>query len=347
MPQVSDVAGVEIRRIFPTFNINRPMKLSDDTLKSSYAFCRRLSRCSGSNFYLSFLLLPEEKRKAMDALYAFMRHTDDMVDRPAQPTSDPDLAIRRQREQLRRWRTSLENALAHDYNVFPDFRGSFTDIESAGMSLLPALVDGVKKFHIPEEHLYAVLEGVEMDLDRRRYETFEELKQYCGRVASAVGLACIHIWGFRGQGTAQGEAALEAARQAGIALQLTNILRDIKADAAADRVYLPLEDIRSCGYSIEELKEGIVNEAFHRLMALQINRSEQFYRGGCKLMDYLSRDGRRIFGLMISTYRMLLEKISGRPGDVFSKPIRLGKFERLFFLVGWALLPSIMRSQMQ
>ena len=157
---------------------------------------------------------------------------------------------------------------------------SITEPDSISDSVLPALVDSVEKYHIPAEYLFAVFDGVEMDLDRHRYETFDELKQYCQRVASAVGLACIHIWGFRGQGTAEGDAAFEAAWQAGIALQLTNILRDLKADAAGDRVYLPLEDFRSSGYSIEELKNGVVNEAFRRLMRLEIERAKQFYRKG-------------------------------------------------------------------
>jgi phytoene synthase len=182
-----------------------------------------------------------------------------------------------------------------------------------------------------------------MDLDRRRYETFEELRLYCLRVASAVGLACIHIWGFCGQGTPEGEAAIEAARQAGIALQLTNILRDLKADAGAGRIYLPLEDLRACGYSEEELKNGVVNEAFYRLMGMEIARADEFYRQGYKLLDFLQRDGQRIFGLMTSTYRSLLEKIARRPGEVFSQQIGLGKFQRLLTAAGWALLPSIMR----
>jgi phytoene synthase len=324
------------------------MNPSDDTLQASYAFCRRLSRRSGSNFYLGFLLLPQEKRRAMDALYAFMRHTDDLVDAaPSGSGGGLDAAINRQREQLRRWRGMLENSLAGGEDVFADFARisvrQITNAESTAMHLLPALVDTVKKYHIPGDCLYAVLDGVEMDLNRRRYETFEELRLYCLRVASAVGLACIHIWGFRGQGTSEGKAAFEAARQAGIALQLTNILRDLKADAGAGRIYLPLKDLREYGYSEEELKNGVVNEAFYRLMAMEIARAEEFYRLGYKLLDFLQRDGQRIFGLMMSTYRSLLEKIARRPGDVFTRQIGLGKFQRLLTAAGWALLPSIMR----
>ena len=133
-------------------------------------------------------------------------------------------------------------------------------------AFLPALADTVRRYRIPPEHLYAVIDGVEMDLDSRRYETFEELQPYCERVASAVGLACIHVWGFRGPG------AFEPARNAGIALQLTNVLRDLKEDAAAGRVYLPLNDLRDCGYSVDDLMAGVDDERFRRLMAIEVAR---------------------------------------------------------------------------
>ncbi len=333
------------------------MNSADYLLQASYNFCRRLSRRSGSNFYLGFLLLPREKRRAMDAIYAFMRYSDDLVD--AAPTSAfkkyVDVVNDQRRDQLQRWRRALENAFAgRDVSVVDPRRlsdGSFPNAATTAMSLLPALVNTVQKYRVPVECLYAVLDGVEMDLQRRRYETFAELRLYCQRVASAVGLACIHIWGFHGQGTTAGDAAIESARQAGIALQLTNILRDLKADAAADRIYLPLDDIRSCGYSVEELKNGLVNEAFYRLMSMEINRAKQFYREGIKLMDYLQRDGQRIFGLMMSTYWRLLNKISDRPPRIFPRPVQLGINHRLLLAASWALMPSTMmrliKEQMQ
>ena len=318
------------------------MKISSDDLQASYAFCRRLSRRSGSNFYLGFLLLPLEKRRAMHALYAFMRHTDDLADAPT-PSLDEinDAPLSRKREQLERWRATLTDA----FQSSDDSRISAISIaqcDSPAMSILPALLDTVYEYHIPTEYLFAVLDGVEMDLDPGRYDTFEKLQLYCRRVASAVGLACIHIWGFRGQGTPQADGAVEIARQAGVALQLTNILRDLKADAALDRIYLPLEDLRNCGYSVEELKKGVINKAFYRVMDMEINRTRQLYREGCKLFDFLNRDGQRIYGLMTTVYRSLLEKIARRPDQVFSRPIRLSKFQRLILFLSWTLIPSIM-----
>jgi 15-cis-phytoene synthase len=324
------------------------MNPQGDVLKSSYAFCRRFSRRSGSNFYLGFLLLPHDKRCAMDALYAFMRYTDDLVD--ALPSLDSDEIINstteHRQERLRHWRKTLEDAFtgAKDRITDPDrlSEGQIPGLDSNAASLLPALVDTVKRFRIPGDYLYAVLEGVEMDLHRRRYQTFEELHLYCQRVASAVGLACIHIWGFRGQGTTEGDAAYGPAWQAGIALQMTNILRDLKSDAAADRIYLPLADLQSCGYSVDELKNGVVNEAFYRLMAMEINRTGQLYREGYKLLNWLHPDSRPIFGLMMSTYQSLLEKIAHRPSDVFKRPIRLGKLQKFALFSRWALRPSAM-----
>jgi 15-cis-phytoene synthase len=302
-------------------------------LNKSYAFCRQFSRRSGSNFYQGIKILPRKKRCAMEALYAFMRHTDDIVDAPPGQADSLNASIDRRRNQLHRWRTILENALSDDALPVADpgrlSMQSIAGADSIADSLLPALVDTVKKYHIPAEYLFAVFDGVEMDLDRNRYETFDELKAYCQRVASAVGLACIHIWGFRGQGTAEAGAAFEPAWRAGIALQFTNILRDLKADAAADRVYLPLEDFHSSGYSIEELKNGVVNDAFHRLMKLEIDRAGQFYREGAELMNFLNRDGRRNFVMMMVAYVILLKKIRRRPADVFTRKIKLSFLDGL------------------
>ena len=234
------------------------MNLTPEQIEAATPHVAAYARAAGSNFPAGFCLLPRAQHRAMDALYAFMRHTDDLVDGAA--------AEGNPREALAGWRAALAAALRGDFSPGADRPGAV---------LLPALADTVERFGIPAENLVAVLDGVEMDLARPRYETFQALTTYCERVASAVGLACIHVWGFRGP------AALEPARAAGIALQLTNILRDLREDAAAGRIYLPLEDLRQCGYSIEQLQGGVTGAAFRRLMELEIGRAEQFYdRGG-------------------------------------------------------------------
>ena len=305
------------------------MSPSHDAINASYACCRRVARRAASNFVPCFLLLPRPKRRAMHALYAFMRHTDDLADN-GQP-------LDARRRGLALWRAMLEAAFSDP----PDRQLGGTREEDAiaelddsrGQGLLPALADAVRRFRIPAEHLSAVIDGVEMDLDRDRYETFDELVQYCQRVASAVGLACIHVWGFRG------DEALEPARKCGIALQLTNILRDLKEDAERGRVYVPAEDLDRFGYSPEELTAGVVDERFLRLMEFQTGRARRFYHEGAELIDRLEPDGRRVLGMMISIYHRLLEKIAGRPGEVFRHRVRLNRWEKLAVAARWALLP--------
>lgn len=288
------------------------MTLSPDTIEASYRACRQMSRRAGSNFHAAFLLLPKPKRRAMDALYAFMRWTDDLADNGDDPSA--------RRDALAAWRLDLDRALAGDLppSTFP-----------LPPSILPALADTVRQYNIPAEHLHAVIDGVEMDIVPGRFETFDDLERYCERVASAVGLACIHIWGFRGS------EAFEPARQAGVALQLTNILRDLKEDAAAGRVYLPRADLRQCGYSEEELAAGVANDAFLRLMQLEIDRARQFYQGAAELFDWLEPDGRRIFGLILATYRELLDRIDRRPADVFRRRVRVGSCTKLGLFLRW------------
>ncbi|HUT10408.1 MAG TPA: squalene/phytoene synthase family protein [Thermoguttaceae bacterium] len=291
------------------------MNVSPEVIDAGYDACRRMARRSGSSFYPSFFGLPREKRRAMDALYAFMRHTDDLAD---DPQAD-DAA-----EALRQWRAALDAARKDRF----DRIGNVPHQE-----LLPAVADMLRRYRVPPEHLHAVIDGVEMDLKRRRYETFDELEGYCERVASAVGLACVHIWGFTGR------EALEPARKCGIALQLTNILRDLREDARVDRVYLPLEDLRRCGYSVEDLKNGVADGRFLHLMDFQIHRAQWFYREGAELMQWLEPSGRRIFGMMTSTYRAVLRKIERRPAKVLTRRVRLGRLKKLQLALRWALLP--------
>lgn len=305
------------------------MRISGERLEASYGWCRRTARRSRSNFYACFLGLPRAKRRATEVLYAFMRHTDDLADNAH--------SVELRRTALANWRAALQGAVKRQFDPPIRHQAPHGPTEApddpSGGNLLPALADVVERFRIPVAYLSAVIDGVEMDLRKRRYETFEELRAYCERVASAVGLACIHVWGFRGR------EALEPARKSGIALQLTNILRDLKEDAAADRVYLPVEDLRQCGYSVDELKRGVEGERFCRLMELQIGRAERFYREGAELMRWLKPAGRRTFGMMMATYRSLLEKIKRRPADVLRCRVCLSRPEKLQIALRWTLLP--------
>jgi len=300
------------------------MKPSHDAIHASYALCRRTARRAGSSFYPCFWLLPQPKRRAMDALYAFTRHTDDLTDNP-----EPAEA---RRKALSRWRTSLEAALSGKRPII-NHQSSIVN-STSGDALLPALADTVERFRIPPEHLLAVVDGVAMDLDRSSYETFDDLATYCERVASAVGLACIHVWGFCGH------EAFEPARKCGIAFQMTNILRDLKEDAQQGRVYLPREDFRRSGYAVEDLAACVADEGFERLMKLEIDRARRFYREGAELFHWLNPDGRRIFGMMTTIYHRLLERIERRPSDVLRGRVGLSGWQRLGIAARWVVLPA-------
>jgi phytoene synthase len=270
------------------------------TLTSSYAWCERLARRQAGNFYHAFRLLPASQRKAMCALYAFMRVADDLTDGP-QPVAEKRLA-------LADWRRQLDAALS---GVYPH-------------PLHPAFHHTVEKHSIPRRYLEDVLDGVGMDLDTDHYDTFADLYRYCYRVASAVGLACIHIWGFHD------ERALAYAESAGIALQLTNILRDLAEDAARGRVYLPREDLDRFGYSAEDLERGRYDARFRSLMHFQVERARGYYESAAPLAELLDPAGRAVFLVMLRTYRGLLEAIVRRDYDVFNVRVRLSRLRKIW-----------------
>jgi phytoene synthase len=268
-------------------------------LQTSYQCCQQVARRSASNFYWCFRLLPRDKRNAMHALYAFSRRADDLVDNSQ--------AIADRRSALKQWRSQLDDALARRFSE----------------PLLPAVADTVQRYSIPKQYLYDILDGVEMDLEPIHFATFEQLREYCYRVASAVGLACIHIWGFRDQ------SATDAAIDCGIAFQLTNIIRDVHEDAGRNRLYLPLEDLRRFGCKLEHLHTAGSMPAWTELVKFEINRAEQYYRQGATLLHQLDRDGRRIFRLMMGTYWFLLNKLHRRADNVCWQRISIGPIARL------------------
>jgi phytoene synthase len=317
-----------------------------DAIAESRAYCRRVARRAGSSFYPCFALLKSPKREAMEALYAFLRHTDDLADGPA--------PLAERRAALNQWREAVMAAISNPSRAVSAREGSGEERKAESgkpsadtpsrfplsafpsphpSSLIPALADAVQRFHVPPEHLLAVFDGVQMDLDGRRYETFDELAEYCHKVASAVGLACIHIWGFRS------EAAFEPARRCGLAFQLTNILRDLKEDVSRRRIYLPLNELRECGYSPDDLLRGVADQRFDRLMAIQIGRARRLYHEGAGLFDFLEPDGRRVFGMMTATYHALLQRIARRPRQVVARRVRLGRWQKLRIAARWMLLP--------
>jgi phytoene synthase len=230
-----------------------------------------------------------------------LRIADDLSDGLGSPADKRGL--------LAGWRSGLDHALAGCYSH----------------RLHEALHDTVQKFHIPRQYLDDVLDGVEMDLEPTVYATFEDLRLYCYRVASAVGLACIHIWGF------SDERAMVHAEQAGLAFQLTNILRDLGEDAARGRVYLPREDLDRFGYDAAGFARGVRDDHFQALMRFEVERARQYYESAWPLLPLLSPPGRAVFLVMARTYRGLLDAIEKCDYDVFSHRVRLSGWRKLFF----------------
>jgi 15-cis-phytoene synthase len=270
-------------------------------LVSSYAYCERLARREAGNFYFAFCVLPKAQRLAMCALYAFMRVADDLADNPT-PDSDNRLLLQ---EWRRRWHLALTGDYSH--------------------RLHPAFHHTVTQYGIPHRYIEDVIDGVTMDIDVTRYATFCDLYPYCYRVASAVGLSCIHIWGFKD------ESAKVHAEAAGIALQLTNILRDLHEDAGRGRIYLPQEDLKRFHYDEEELKRGIRNPQFVELMRFQVERAREYYESAWPLVDLLHPPGRAVYLTLLRTYRSLLELIVRKDFDVFSRRLSLSKWRKAFY----------------
>lgn len=278
------------------------------TLEDSYEYCHVLTKRTARNFYYSFLTLPRDRFRAMCVLYAFMRVTDDLgddetpgVDRPA---------------ALSRWRTELLFAWNSGQCQHP---------------VLPAVVDMLRNYRVPLQYLLDVITGVEMDLQPVAFDSFDRLADYCYHVAGAVGLSCIHLWGFHD------ERALPAAVDCGTAFQLTNILRDLQEDAARGRVYLPREDLLRFELTADDLTHGCQDERFQRLMKFEVARAREYYGRARALFECLDPPGQPIFDTMLRIYGGLLDEIERRRYDVFTRRVELSCGRKLF-IAGHAIV---------
>jgi phytoene synthase len=266
-------------------------------LQPSYAYCERLARRQAGNFYHAFQVLPRPQRRGMCALYAFMRITDDLA--------DGNGPVETKRAALKQWRIDLHGCLA-GVDRHP---------------LHPALRHTLTRFNVPVRYLDAVIDGCETDLGPVGMPDFDALYRYCYHVASAVGLACIHVWGCHDD-----EAKLPA-EHAGIALQLTNILRDLPEDAANGRVYLPADDLKRFDCSAGRLTAPN-DPAVRRLMRFQADRARSYYRSAESLARWLDPPGRAVFQVILRTYRGLLDEIERRDFDVFRERVQLSPWRK-------------------
>lgn len=272
------------------------------TLEGSYRWAAELTRRSAKNFVYSFQVLPRQQRRAMDALYAFLRVTDDLA--------DDDGEITRKEQALIDWE---ERFVAMGQGIYSH-------------PVHPALHDSIRRYGIPMDHLAKVIEGVRQDLRPVQFSDFPELYAYCYRVASVVGLCCIEIWGY-----SDPEARIHA-EASGIAFQLTNVLRDLAEDLARNRIYLPREDWERFACPPQQWACDRHGEAFQSMMKFETDRANHYYAEGERLLPYLNPPGRAVFQIMLGIYRGLLREIERRQFDVFSERVRLGRWKKISML---------------
>jgi 15-cis-phytoene synthase len=261
----------------------------DKQLVSSFDHCRQVARAAARNFYYGFTLLPSAKRDALCALYAFMRHADDI--------SDSNREVRDKSEGLKAWRQALDRALSGEYGV---------------SRILPAFHHTVKEFGIPAQYFHDLMSGAEMDLTVKTYPTFELLERYCYCVAGTVGLCCVHVFGF------QDPKVLELAPKLGIAFQLTNILRDVPEDYSMGRVYLPEEDLNRFGCATADFAGNVASAAFIDIMRFEANRAWRYYAEGAPLLNMVNSDSRPALWTLMRIYSGILEKIESIRYDVLA-----------------------------
>ena len=282
----------------------------------AYSVCKGITRTAAKNFYYAFLVLPRRKREALCAVYAFMRRCDDIAD-------DPGLSVEERRFKLETWLAALHRAQ----------QGEPTDDP-----ILLALTDAQRRFSIPAGLLDELAHGTAMDIEEAeasaptipgltvQYKTFEDLRLYCYRVASVVGLVCIHVFGYRDP------AAEPLAERCGLAFQLTNIIRDVKEDAAMGRIYLPEEDLAKFNLSAAELLATPDPARFRPVLALEADRAREFYASGEALIPFVAEDSQPALWVLVTIYRRLLERIAEKQYDVFTAKTSLSRWEKLRIL---------------
>jgi phytoene synthase len=289
-----------------------PLTPAPPQLVMAYSVCKGITRSAAKNFYYAFQVLPRRKREALCAVYAFMRRCDDITD-------DPKLSPPERRQQLDTWLDALHLAQ----------QGHPTDD-----AILLALTDAQRRFQIPAGLLDELAQGTAMDVEDTaasengiiQYKTFEDLRLYCYRVASVVGLVCIHIFGYRDP------AAESLAERCGLAFQLTNIIRDVKEDASLGRIYLPEEDLAKFSLSSSELLATPDPARFRPLLAFEADRAREYYASGDELIPYVSEDSQPALWVLVNIYRSLLEKIAAKQYDVFTAKVSLSTWEKLRIL---------------
>ncbi|MDB5324023.1 MAG: crtB 1 [Phycisphaerales bacterium] len=292
------------------------------SLEQSRAYCEQVTKAYARNFYYGLRLLPPEKRAAMYALYAWMRLVDDIADH------EDGRSLDHRTQELELWRAQTHAALHGDTPAAASRFTPPTLRDSA--NLWPAFCQMAATYRVPPRVFDEVIAGQEQDLAPLSFATFDELAAYCHRVAGVVGLASIYVWGFEG-----GPATEELALQRGIAFQLTNILRDLKEDAARGRFYLPRSEVNGA-MNLADLREGRPSPGFEAAMRFQLERAEKYYQLSAPLESRISPDSRPTLVAMTQIYHTLLQKIAARPARVLRHRVSLSVWAKL--RIGWRAL---------
>lgn len=275
-------------------------------VKKDYEQQKEITKESKSSFLYSFSLLSKEKNDAMNTIYAFCRKTDDIVD-------DSGIEKEQKFSKISEWRNELEKAMLAGDSRF---------------SLLNKLKAVKEKFNIPAQPFFDLIKGMEMDLRKNRYDTFAELAEYCFNVASTVGLMSIEVFGYSNKKTK------DFAVNLGIALQLTNILRDIRQDAEMGRIYIPLEDMKKFGYTEQDLIEMKYDDRFIELMKFECERAKEYYG---KANSFLTREDKGMMfaaRIMQHIYFRILKKIEKRNYNVFDSRVGISKMKKAVIALG-------------
>src|SRR5882762_7807937 len=287
-------------------------------VEPSYAACHQIARSAQSSFYPAFFLLPKPKRDGIVALYAFMRLVDDVAD------EGDDLNAKQR--GLARWRAALDQAVTGSERTTDGSAALAPQNVDGAAEVLPALVDTMRRFHMPARYLHDLISGAEMDLTVKAYPTFDRLKEYCYRVAGTVGLTCTHVFGF------SDPRALDLAEKLGLAFQLTNIIRDVREDAALGRIYIPDEDLARYNVSPQDFAKTEATLGVRELLRFEADRAWQGYEEGAELLDLVDADSRGTLWLLVHTYNALLARIESLDFAVFGERVRLSRAEKMLFI---------------
>ena len=288
------------------------------TVADSYQHCWDIARGAHSNFIYAFYLLPKQKRDGMAALYAFMRLVDDVAD-------DGDDLGAKQRG-LAKWRAALDQAVTGTERTTDGSSALARQSAYSSAEVLRALVDTMRRFNMPARYLHDLISGAEMDLTVKTYPTFDRLKEYCYRVAGTVGLTCTHVFGFNDP------RALDLAEKLGLAFQLTNIIRDVREDAALGRIYIPDEDLARYSVSPQDFTKNEATLGVRELLRFEADRAWQLYEEGAGLLDLVDADSRGTLWLLVHTYNALLGRIESLDFAVFGERVRLSKAEKMLLI---------------